>query len=592
MAVTKGLMWINDVGSVVAKYPQNGQREGIMYFLALAVDFDGTLAQDGVVLPETLDALRGLMRSGRRLVLVTGRRLDDLKNLVPELDLFERVVLENGAVLYEPKNDRERILAPAPSDALVQRLAERGIAPLEIGKAVVATWHPHERAVLAAITELGLELQIIFNKGAIMILPTSVNKASGLRAALDELDISPLNVVGIGDAENDHSFLRICGCSAAVGNALPAIKQAVDVVAVHDHGAGVIEMVRRIESEDLGLISERKRGIPAGGDFRHGTQYLLPEDLVLIVGNSGCGKSSYATRLTEEMAARQHEFCVIDPEGDYIGLDNAETIGGTKDPPATQEALRLLISAGVNVVVNTQALDLSERQRLFGVLLTAVAELRRTTGRPHWLLIDEAHHVMPALQKDRCDGPLVGSGAILLSLEPTALPLSVLRNITVFISMGTTAAAMVSDFARIIGVRPPSALPQPAADEKLIWHPTLDEKVIRLMTRPPSQRHNRHAGKYATGDVGDWHSFYFRGPRHAANHRAGNLKEFVTLSRTLDDETWDHHLLTGDYARWFQHVIKDDVLTQRALSAQADWAADSTSHRRALIEAINSRYKL
>ena len=95
-------------------------------------------------------------------------------------------------------------------------LRQRGVAPLAAGEVIVATREPHETAVLAAIRELGLELQVIFNKGAVMVLPAGVNKATGLLAALEELKISPHNVVGVGDAENDHSFLKICERSAAV----------------------------------------------------------------------------------------------------------------------------------------------------------------------------------------------------------------------------------------------------------------------------------------------------------------------------------------------------------------------------------------
>ncbi len=57
-----------------------------------------------------------------------------------------------------------------------------------------------------------------------MVLPAGVNKASGLAAALARLQLSPLNVVGIGDAENDHAFLRACGCAVAVANALLMVK--------------------------------------------------------------------------------------------------------------------------------------------------------------------------------------------------------------------------------------------------------------------------------------------------------------------------------------------------------------------------------
>ena len=110
---------------------------------------------------------------------------------------------------------------------------------------IVATWQPHEMQVLEAIRELGLELQVIFNKGAVMVLPSGINKATGLDAALAELGLSPHNVVGVGDAENDHAFLARCECAVAVANALPSLKDAADVVTRGGAGAGVVELIER-----------------------------------------------------------------------------------------------------------------------------------------------------------------------------------------------------------------------------------------------------------------------------------------------------------------------------------------------------------
>ena len=199
-----------------------------MRYLALACDYDGTLALDGRVDERTLAALRRLRESGRRLLLVTGRQVDDLLDTFPHVDLFERVVAENGAVLYRPASREEEPLADRPPEAFITALRMRGVDPISAGRVIVATWHPHETTVVDAIHELGLELQVILNKGAVMVLPSSVNKAFGLNAALNELGISAGNTVGVGDAENDYAFLSVCGFSVAVANALPWIKEQVD----------------------------------------------------------------------------------------------------------------------------------------------------------------------------------------------------------------------------------------------------------------------------------------------------------------------------------------------------------------------------
>ena len=111
--------------------------------------------------------------------------------------------------------------------------------------------------VLEIIRGMGLKLQIISNKDALMVLPSGMNKASGLQVALDELGLSPQNTVGVGDAENDDAFLAMCECSVAVANALPALKAHADVVTVGSHGAGVEELIDRLLSEDLASLVPR-----------------------------------------------------------------------------------------------------------------------------------------------------------------------------------------------------------------------------------------------------------------------------------------------------------------------------------------------
>src|SRR5207247_234345 len=137
----------------------------------------------------------------------------------------------------------ERPLADPPPARFVARLRERGVAPLTVGRSIVATREPNEATVLEVIRELGLELHVIFNKGAVMVLPSGVNKATGLAAALGELCLSAHNVVGVGDAENDHAFLAACECAAAVANALPALKEHADLVTRGRRGAGVAKLV-------------------------------------------------------------------------------------------------------------------------------------------------------------------------------------------------------------------------------------------------------------------------------------------------------------------------------------------------------------
>jgi len=222
-----------------------------MQYLALATDYDGTIADDGVVDEPTLAALERLRGAARRLILVTGRALTDLQQAMPRLDVFDLVVAENGALLYDPANHEERALGIAPPPAFLRRLSELGVAPLWVGRVVVATRKPNEDKLLRAIYDLGLNLHMTYNKGAVMVLPVGVTKASGLRAALAQFDLSPLNCIGIGDAENDLAFLDICGMPVAVANAAPAVKERAALVTTGTRGAGVAELIDQLLSTDL-----------------------------------------------------------------------------------------------------------------------------------------------------------------------------------------------------------------------------------------------------------------------------------------------------------------------------------------------------
>jgi HAD superfamily hydrolase (TIGR01484 family) len=560
-----------------------------MHFHALAADYDGTLAEHGSVGPGTLDALRRLRQTGRRLILVTGREVEDLRHACPELSLFHRVVAENGGVLHHPSTGQERALAPAPPAAFVQRLMEDGVEPISVGRTIVATWSPHERAVLSAIAALGLDLQITFNKGAVMVLPAGVSKASGLKAALEELGLSPLNVVGVGDAENDHAFLRICGASAAVANAIPALKQTSDIVLEGNHGAGVVELVDRIVAEDAAILPPDRIGLPICTDRSGAACHLGPQDSLLIAGGSGSGKSRFVTQLTERMLEKRQEFCLIDPEGDYDTLEGAIKIGDEEWPPSIDETVRLLGRTDLSIVVSTMALDLAARRRFFKRLLPAVLGLRARTGRPHWLIVEEAHHFLPRI--DGAASAAVGrdlAGTVLVTIEPKWLPSDVLHAISTVVSLGRGAAGAMASFAREAGLRaPPARRCRP--DEALLFSRANPKSCRPVRLGSPRQDHERHKGKYALGDVGRERSFYFTDGNGRTLGSARNLAEFVNLASQTPDPVWDRHLHGGDFGAWFLDVIRDEELAQRAIEL-AEARVDAEHARPRIIAAIRERY--
>ena len=228
-----------------------------MHYLALASDYDGTLAKDGQVNQRTIDALKRAKNSGRKLLLVTGRLLEDLRHVFPRLDLFDLVIAENGALIARIDHQAqvtERLLGKPPEAQFLQALRDRNI-PFSTGRIIVATLHPHEIQVAEVIKDLGLKREIIMNKGAAMILPQGVNKGSALLEAIHDLQLDPQQVVGLGDAENDLAFLNVCGLSVAMANALPALKEAVDYTTQGSRGDGAVEIIEMLLANDLAHLT-------------------------------------------------------------------------------------------------------------------------------------------------------------------------------------------------------------------------------------------------------------------------------------------------------------------------------------------------
>lgn len=563
-----------------------------MYFLALATDFDGTLAHDGAIDPAALSALARFRKAGGRVLLVTGRELADLGHVVPDLAAFDTIVAENGAVLYDPATGEERPLAPPPPAPLVAELRHRGVRPLAVGRAIIATWEPHEATCLAVIRELGLDMQIAFNKGAVMILPSGISKSSGLAQALAAHGVSAKNVVGVGDAENDHSFLAQCGLSAAVANATPALKASVDLVLAGRNGAGVVELIDRIMGEDARLAPLAHHGLRLGHDSAGRPDYLSPSDgPALILGPSRCGKSTLATSLTERMAEQGLSFCVLDPEGDYVGLRHALTLGGSATPPHLADALAMLREGGTSLVINAQALTLDGRRRSFAQLLAEATQLRERSGRPHWLVIDEAHEVIPPGQSGPAPAlPKGAPGLIFISLEAAMLAPAVLRAAGTILALGPRPREILAEVSALSGHPLPAAVPAAEHGAMLCWRIGDEGSVRVLRPIPPHQPHHRHIGKYAAGDLGPWHSFYFRGPEQRINQPARNLYAFIDLAGRVSTEIWLHHLRAGDYAAWFRDVIRDEGLAQEAEAIAAVSGSDAEESRRRISRAIWRRY--
>ncbi|HEX4151550.1 MAG TPA: HAD-IIB family hydrolase [Steroidobacteraceae bacterium] len=563
-----------------------------MFFCALASDYDGTLAHDGRVDAPTLKALADLKAAGKRLILITGRELEDLRTVFDSIGEFEAVVAENGAVLYLPATQEERALAPAPPERFIAALRAKNVKPLSVGRSVVATWTPNEGVVLDVLRELGLDWQLTFNKGAVMCLPPGVNKASGLAAALDVLKLSPHNVVGVGDAENDQAFLSACGCSVAVANALESVKDRADIRTHRARGAGVAELINGWLSDPTRTFAGiHRHDIYLGDSVIDGVPAHLPSDhgAVLISGSSGVGKSTLTLLLIERMSERGYQVCIVDPEGDYSDLGYVTHLGDPKREPSTEEALSVLDSPASGLVINLLGVDVSERPVYFSKLLGQIGGLRAATGRPHWLVLDEAHHLIPNTENlGQSALPANLPSVVFITTSPASLSPAALRTVRTLIAVGDKAPEVLRQFAEILGESAPDIDALVSADAVLVWDRTAGGAARAVAVAKAKRAHQRHTRKYAEGRLGEDKSFYFRGRTGALNLRAYNLATFLELAQGVDDATWLYHLQRGDYTHWFRESIRDDELAAVVQTLESD--ADPKRSRAAVTGEIKRRY--
>jgi len=406
-----------------------------MRYLALACDYDGTLAFNGRMATSTWEALNRFRSSGRRVILVTGRVLSEILSICTDTELFDLVVAENGGVLYEPSSRREKILASPPSPALIRLLTEHEI-PFQIGRVVLATRQPHEDVVLRTIQELGLELHVIFNKGAVMVLPAGINKASGLQAALEELKLSAHNVVGVGDAENDHAFLSLCECGVVVANALPALKENADWVTQGENGAGVIELSEEILEADLHFLEAglTRHYVTLGTrDPDHPIQISPFGHNLLITATSAKDTSSFTASVLEQLVNAGYQCCVIDSEGDYASFQNALALGSDDRAPSSDEILQILEDPKTQSVVNLRSLSGFKRRSFLTNLLSRIRELQQRLGRPHWLVMNQAHQVWPPKSTETV--PQKG-GLMLVSTHPDEISSSITAGVDTIVVLG------------------------------------------------------------------------------------------------------------------------------------------------------------
>ncbi len=566
----------------------------VVRFQALALDYDGTLVSHDHLTDATVAALERARRAGLQLILITGRTFFELSRVCRRLDLFDVVVAENGAVLHYPAEDAIRDEGPSPPPRLIAALDRQAI-PFQVGRVIVATGHSYEGQVRRIMAELGVELELVRNRAALMLLPPGVSKGSGLKHALQRLGLSFHDVLAIGDAENDLEMFATCGFAACPASAVAEVTQVADWVFAGEGGEAV---TRAIDGPILdGSLSPPRSGrerIKLGWARTTTKPVTIPAQgvNVLVHGDSLSGKSWLAGGFVERLVAARYATCVIDPEGDHQALADVRgitwcEIRTTEDWDAALAAFER--NPAASVVADLSSMPVDRQLGLVRHGLTLLRRLRALRGLPHWIVLDEAHY---ALHEAGVPDDAVGldaKGFCLVTYRPSGLRASVLDAIDLFVFGRTTAAAELAFLRALLERRGRCAasvldtLPELTPPDYLL---AADCGGVGFVAPPRATRHVRHLGKYVDHPVAPPEAFVFRRGDGRFTAEANTLRSFLGCLREVDDHVLLHHASRGDFSRWVADVFLDRQLANQLRKAERRSGKDDGALLRASLTGL------
>lgn len=561
------------------------------FFRALAIDYDGTLTESSQPDADLLAAIAEARAAGRKVILCTGRILEELLLDWPEAQQpFDALVAENGAVLVIDGRERP-LTAPVPL-ALDDALRARGIA-FRRGSVLLATEATYAGIVLNVITRLGIDCQLVHNRSALMVLPPGTTKGTGLVEALAELGVSRHSTIAIGDAENDHALLAVAEIGVAVGNAVPSLQATADVVLSERAGAAVAGFLRGPILSGQVVVQPRRWEVQLGAQD-NGMDATLPGSRinVLIAGATGTGKSYLAGLLVERLVDLGYVVCVFDPEGDHTtlgGLRGVLSLGNGERPPAPEQLPHMISHRFSSIVVDLSLLQEPERRAYYRRAIAALRRLRARNGLPHWIVVEEADQMLPGGTLPEEEDHLPPYGFCLVTYHPQKLAASTLTGMDAVLALrGAETCACLPPVCSVVPdleaftLEPGYAL---LADRAGTRRFRIAERV---------SEHVRHWHKYLSGQVPAPRRFFFRSNGGFTGGLAGNLSEFHREIRRARADTLHHHLRQGDFSAWVRDVIGDEPLATRLRGIER-WCQTEDSPqlevgRRAVLRAIEQRY--
>ena len=573
-----------------------------MRFGVLALDYDGTIALDGVLDPGVRSAIGEARSRGVVVLIVTGRKLSDLKSLVGDIGFVDAVVAENGAVIAFPSG-QARLLAAPPPASFLRELTQQGI-PFSVGQCVVeadATWAHH---ILTLIQRLEIPLVLLFNRGRLMVLPQAVSKSTGLRAALSVLRLSVHNAIAIGDGENDHDLLAACEIGVAVSWGSAALKAIAEEV-LQGQGPNAVAEYIRPAAKHMRLPPDRlSRRVFTLGTLEDGQPLTLAirGRNLLIAGDPQSGKSWIAGLICEQLILQGYCVWVMDPEGEYAGLEalpGVVVLGGGRRPPRLNDLVRALRYPDVSVVVDLAHVPHQEKLDFLHSVLPFLASLRQATGLPHRIVLDEAHYFLSAPDIFKLLDLDLGA-YILVTYRPADLHCELRRSIEGVITTRLTDKKELNSLLAMCGVEREGldrtgVIPKLNVGEAALL-PGIEEaggKLRRFSVLPRLTLHIRHRTKYLDMPLPNGLGFVFTRNGKATGFPARTLKDFVERVAGVPLDVLEGHARRADFSRWVEKVLHDKPLASDIRTVERQYQLGQIRDlSKALIEPIEERYEM
>jgi hydroxymethylpyrimidine pyrophosphatase-like HAD family hydrolase len=570
-----------------------------MYCRVFACDFDGTVATNGQLVPEAAAALAAARSRGFITLLATGRVHEEIDHLCADLSMFDAVVAENGAIVCLPGVGRTIRLGTPPPAQFLGELRAKGV-PFQAGSVVIGTWEPHAHEVFDLARQAGIDSQLVFNRSAVMLLPAGINKAMGVRRALEELGRSEHNLIAFGDAENDLSLFAIAELAVAARGSVPGVAAAADERLSRQDAPAVAQYIHWVLEQEGLLSTPARHDLPLGRSA-DGTPATLPVSgmNVMVSGDPRSGKSWILGVLAEELIERDYRVCVIDPEGDYVQLGQRPHVIalGADVPLPDPSVLVQLLRTPASLVLNLTSIPQTEQRGYVDAALRALVASSAGTGLPHWILVDEAHYFFHA----HCEGVQYLTDTVnfaFATYRPSLMAAEVVDRVNAHFIAATTVEEERYFVSALLASRGPRDLMAGDALNQikkprvglLIEHGEHPRwQVFAPAGRLTGSAH--HGRKYADTRLPEHQAFHFL---HAdgAPAVAHNVIEFREAVQTVPMASLRHHVLNGDFSRWAAGVLGDEALAHGLHKLERTAGTGATIDRSEILDLITDHYSL